>query len=321
MTTRNSTTHHAIAEETVATQAVRDIARITWLGVVINIGLSTSKFAAGFYGGSQVLIADAVHSLSDLATDAAVIIGARYWTQPADDDHPYGHSKIEAFVTFVIGATLGMVGLQLMASAVASLHAMTRPDPLTTAVSPTPLVLTVAIASIFVKELLCRATAVIGRRYRSSAVLANAWHHRSDALSSIPAAVAITASMMLGPAFVFLDAVGTIVVASMIVYTSWHLLEPTFATLLDVGATRDQRLAIETVVHSFPAVRGIHKVRTRPLGGGSIAVDLHTQIDGDERVTEAHALSHAIVHRLTTTLPYVVDVVIHMEPFRPTNNT
>ncbi|MGL4944613.1 MAG: cation diffusion facilitator family transporter [Thermoguttaceae bacterium] len=295
--------------------AVSAMARITWIGMIVNIFLTLGKFGVGSYAHSQVLIADAVHSLSDLVTDAAVIIGARYWTQPADENHPHGHSKIETLVTLFIGAALAMVGLQLIDGAVESLHTPTTPE---TMGLPSYLALSVALTSIVVKEILYRATAVVGRRYRSSAVIANAWHHRSDALSSIPAAISIAACMILGPSFAFLDPVGTIVVAAMILYTSWKLAEPTFATLLDVGATRDQRLAIEEVVRTFPDVCGIHKVRTRPLGAGSIAVDLHTEIDGETSVTAAHALSHAIVHKLKSTLPYVVDVVIHIEPFEKT---
>lgn len=298
-------------------EARRGIARVTWLGAVVNLVLVVIKGFAGYFGHSQVLIADAVHSFSDLATDAAVLVGSRYWTQPADADHPHGHSKIETVVTFFISSALALVGIGLICEAVRSLDAMMMHAETWNA--PALIALVAAAISIPLKEALYQITAAVGKRFRSSAVIANAWHHRSDALSSIPAVIAVAACMGLGKSFAFLDPVGTILVASMILYSSWILVLPAWATLLDAGTTQEQCNEIERCVRGFTEVGEVHKIRTRQLGVGSFVVDLHAQVDGNKTVTEAHQLSHTIARALCEKFPQIVDVAIHVEPLSSQN--
>jgi len=289
-------------------QAVR---RITWIGFWVNLLLSGLKIFAGIVGNSSVLIADAVHSLSDLTTDVAILIGSRYWERPADEEHPYGHAKIETLVTFFIGLVLVLVAVGLIYDAVVTIFEMLHGKKM---VSPTWLPLVVAVVSIFIKEYLYRITVRVGMRLKSSATIANAWHHRSDALSSIPAAITVAACLMLGSGFAFLDPVGTVVVALMIVYAAWEIVRPTFAALLDAGVSEAQCREIAALIRTFSEVNDLHKLRTRHIGPSGLAVDVHIQVDPEMPLRESHALSHRIKQCLLEADQGILEVFVHVEP-------
>ncbi len=287
--------------------------RITLLGAVLNFMLIFLKLFAGVWGRSAVLIADAVHSLSDFVTDIAVIIGARYWERPADGDHPYGHAKLETIITLFIGAALMAVGGRLVFSAVGTLHQMTT-NPEYEFILPGKIALIAACASIVVKEYLYRITARIGRKIHSSAVVANAWHHRSDALSSIPAAFAVGGCLIFGERYAFLDPVATILVGGMIFYAAWQIMYPTFGTLMDASASEDTVAQIATIVREIPGTHNPHKIRTRRMGNG-FDVDLHIWVDGKMTVHESHQLVHDIESRLCAKEGLkILDVTVHVEP-------
>ena len=298
-------------DQTAATEASA-IRRITWIGVIVNLFLTGFKFFAGIAGHSSVLIADAVHSLSDLITDFAILFGMRYWNQPADQDHPYGHAKIETLVTLFIGFVLALVGIGLLVDAVFSLHKILEGQerPL-----PTWLPLVAALSCIALKEWLYHATVKVGMTTKSSATIANAWHHRSDALSSIPAATAVGACLVLGEKFVLLDPVGTVVVSLMIVHVAWTIMRPTFAALLDSGASELQCKTFMDEIGSFPEVRDLHKLRSRYVGPTGLVVDVHIHVDPNMSVTESHALSHKIKRKLLQSGENVIDVFVHIEPW------
>ena len=295
-------------DESTTTGAIR---RVTWLGAFVNLILVALKFAAGWLGHSSVIIADAVHSLSDLITDAAILLGIRFWSRPADQEHPYGHAKIETLVTLFIGASLAMVGIGLLYDAVHSIV-----DILNKKETPPPtwLPLAAALFSIAVKEWLYRITVKVGMATKSAATVANAWHHRSDAMSSIPAAVAIGACLILGDEYTFLDPVGTVVVAFMLIHVAWKVSQPTFAALLDSGASEAQCQAIADLICSFPEVKESHKLRTRHIGPSGLALDVHIHVDPSMSVTEAHSLSHRIQQKLLQSEKNVIDVFVHVEP-------
>ena len=297
-------------------ETIWEVRRITWVGFWVNLLLSGLKFVAGIVGHSSVLIADAVHSLSDLVTDVAILIGSRYWECPADEEHPYGHAKIETLVTFLIGVVLFFVALGLLYEAVISLLEQLRgdmPPP-----SPTWFPFSVALLGFFVKEYLYQITVKVGTRLKSSATIANAWHHRSDALSSIPAAAAVGACLYLGDQFVFLDPAGTIAVSVMIFYAAWEIVRPTFAALLDAGASKAQCQEIAVLIRTFDEIHDLHKLRTRLVGLRAIAVDVHVQVDPQMSMVEAHALSHRIQAKLLDSGDEIVDVFVHVEPARNT---
>jgi len=290
---------------------IETIRRITWIGAASNLFLVAFKFAAGIWGHSTVIIADAVHSLSDLITDAAILLGVQFWSRPADQDHPYGHAKIETLVTLFIGTSLAAVGAGLLYGAVCAVFDIMNGNP---PPSPTGLPLVAALASIAVKEWLYRITLKVGMTLKSSATIANAWHHRSDALSSIPAAVAIGTCLLLGDNYVFLDPVGTVVVSFMIILAAWKVTQPTFAALLDSGATETQCQAIAEMIRSVPEVHDLHELRTRHVGPSGLSLDVHVLVDPNMSVTEAHSLSHRIEQKLLQSGENIIDVFVHVEP-------
>lgn len=292
---------------------MRKARRITWIGLWCNLVLCGLKFFGGVFGRSPVLIADGVHSLSDLSTDIAVIIGSRYWSAPADREHPHGHAKIETLITLFIGIALVLVGVELIQNAVLHLHAILKGE--VSPEVPAFWTLFIAIASILSKEILFRWTAAVGVQIKSSGVIANAYHHRSDAISSIPPTLTIGLCLIFGNQFAFLDPVGSILVSCMILYSAWMIVKPTFSTLLDARVCKEKESQIHGILHSFDEVRDFHKLRTRSLGSNGIAVDVHIHVDAEMRVCESHSLSHCIKDRLLQDGPEVVEVAIHIEPY------
>ncbi len=292
-------------------ESYREVCRITWFGLWANLVLSGMKFIAGIVGHSSVLIADAVHSLSDLVTDAAVLIGVRYWGRPADDEHPHGHAKIETLVTLLIGIALFLVAMELLRGALASILDLLNDKP---KLSPTWFPFVAALISVGVKEYLYQITLRTGMRLKSSALIANAWHHRSDALSSVPAAAAVGACLVFGDQYLFLDPVGAVVVALMIVHAAWRIVRSTFAALLDSGASKTRCQEITAAIRDFGDVRDLHKLRTRQVGPSGFAVDVHVQVDPLMSLVDAHALSHRIKEKLHAVDTEIIDVFVHVEP-------
>lgn len=285
--------------------AAGQVRLVTWAGLVINLLLVAFKLVGGVLGRSQVIVADAVHSLSDTGTDVAVLIGVRYWSAPADERHPYGHGRIEAMVTALIAVALAAVALGLGYEAVASLaekHAL----------PPGRIALAAALVSIVCKEALYRWSVAVGRRVRSSAVVANAWHHRSDALSSIPAALAV-AGARLHPSWALLDHVGTVIVSFIILQAAWRIGHPALQELADTGASEEDRRRIRGIAMATRGVNMVHAVRTRRIGSG-LAADLHIGVDGGMTVREGHDVSEEVKQRLLDAGPALVDVVVHLEP-------
>lgn len=283
----------------------REIHRVTLWGLVVNLALCCIKFLFGVLGSSQALVADAVHSLSDSVTDVAVLIGVRFWSAPPDESHPYGHGRIETLITFLIGIALGSVGIGLGYRAVASLHEHHT-------VSPNWMAFVAACVSIASKEWLYQWNVSVGRRVKSSALLANAWHHRSDALSSVPVAVAVLATR-IWPGWGFLDQVATVIVAVLILYAAWEISFPAFRDLVDAGASRKERETILEIASTTKGVLSVHGLRTRHVGPG-LHVDLHTLVDGNLSVRQGHDIAAAVKYRLLELGPDVVDVVVHTEP-------
>jgi cation diffusion facilitator family transporter len=289
-----------------ASQKTHAAQRVTLWGLVINLLLSGIKFLFGFLGNSQALVADAVHSLSDATTDVAVLIGAPYWSAPADAEHPHGHSRIETMITFFVGAVLAGVGLGLICNALATLHA-----PHTT--MPGWIVFVTACISIVSKELLYRWTLIVAMRIKSSALIANAWHHRSDGLSSIPVALAVV-GMRLRPDWTYLDHVAALMVSLLILQASWKILWPALNQLMDTGATQEQREKLLKLILNIEGVKATHALRTRRVGNG-LQVDLHLLVDQKLTVEQGHQIASIVKERLFKEGDEVIDVLIHVEPY------
>ncbi len=281
------------------------IRNITIIGALVNVFLAIVKFILGTLGRSQAVIADAVHSLSDLSTDFAVIFGVKYWSKPADEDHPYGHGRIEVLITATIGIALFVVGIGLGYNALSTI----KDDYVS---QPSWIAFIGALISIIFKEILYHKTIATGKKVRSSAVIANAWHHRSDALSSIPVAIAVAAAV-ISPKWYFLDYVGAFVVSVFIMYAALKILRSCFCEIADAGASEKEREIIHGLVLSIENVRSTHAIRTRKVGPGWY-VDLHIQVDPQMTVHDGHEVSKIVKNKLLSEGPDVLDVIVHLEP-------
>ncbi|MBN2703923.1 MAG: cation transporter [Pontiellaceae bacterium] len=279
--------------------------QITVIGLIINVLLSALKFALGILGHSQAVVADAVHSLSDMGTDLLVLFGIRIWSAPADERHPYGHQRIETIITLLISVLLGLVAFEIALQATKRLGAGNGHTPVLFAVLG-PLV------SIIVKEILFRKTRAVGKQTHSPALIANAWHHRSDALSSIPALI-IVAIASINPEWAFLDAIGAVIVAILILKVTWEIASPALSELSERGATDDDVQEISRLAESVEGVYSTHRLRTRRIGAGWF-VDLHVTVDGNLSVREGHDIADAVQNLLLEKGPSVADVTVHIEP-------
>ncbi|MGD9172966.1 MAG: cation diffusion facilitator family transporter [Desulfobacterales bacterium] len=281
------------------------VRKVTWVGLFVNLFLAGLKFAAGVLGKSQALVADAIHSLTDLTTDAAVIAGSHYWERPPDDDHPYGHKRLETLVTAFIGIMLAAAGIGIGWKAVSTLYHK--------AVSPPGwIAVLAALVSIICKEAIYRWTARTGKRLKSAALAANAWHHRSDALSSLPVLIAV-AGARLFPSWSFLDRLGAVVVSIFIVHASLKIIWPTLSELIDAGVPAETRKKIREIAHKNENVQQVHDIRTRYIST-SIQVDLHIVVQGSLTVRQGHDIADDVRHRIIAKIPEIVDVVVHVDP-------
>lgn len=281
------------------------VRKVTWVGLWLNLFLAAIKFIAGIYGRSQALIADAIHSLTDLTTDIAVIAGSHYWSRPPDENHPYGHRRLETLVTVFIGVVLIAAGIGIGWKAISALQEKHAAPPGWIAVFT-------ALASIVCKESIYRWTAVIGRRAKSAALIANAWHHRTDALSSIPVLIAVAGARVF-PSWSFLDHLGAAVVSIFILHASIKIIWPGLDELIDVGAPTDTCKMIRDIALKNDGVLQVHDIRTRFISS-SIQVDLHIVVDGLITVREGHDIADDVKARIIDRIPEVLDVIVHVDP-------
>jgi len=294
-----------VKESPSAEEKVQVVRRITFAGLLADVAIAVAKAVAGVLFSSQALVADAVHSASDLVTDLAVVFSVRYWVAPADENHPYGHGKIEALVTLFISVALAFAAWELARNAVA---ALLRGE---TEALPGAVALVVALASIVLKEILFVLTRSAARRAKSTALEANAWHHRSDALSSIPVAAAVAVVWMF-PSLWWVDAVGALIVSVFIVHVAWKLARPALQEMTD-AQIEDKAAAVAAVAAGVPGVRGVHKARARRYGS-MFQADIHVQVDGALSVVEGHEIGHAVKEAVVAAGLDVDDVVVHVEP-------
>jgi cation diffusion facilitator family transporter len=285
---------------------VQEVRRVTYWGLAVNLLLSGFKMFFGITASSQALVADSVHSLSDSATDVAVIVGARFWSAPADANHPHGHGRIETIITAIIGVALAGVGVGLGYKALASI-------PQGHATLPGWSAFAVACFSIVSKEWLYQWTVRAGQRVKSQAVIANAWHHRSDSMSSIPVAIAVLGTK-IQPAWTFLDHIGAVIVSILIIQAAWRIVWPVLNQLTDAGVSEEERHRLHTLATSVAGVQDVHALRTRHLGSG-LALDLHLMVDPELTVRQGHDLAGKVKEYLLREDEDVVDVLIHVEPF------
>jgi len=282
-----------------------------WIGLLVNLGLVAFKFAAGWFGHSQAVLADAVHSFTDTATDIIIILGVRYWSAPADEDHPHGHRRLETLVTVVIGLVVAAAAIGIGWDAVRSFGGPSHP--------PGAIALVAAVLSIAVKEGLYHWTARVARRTGSAALKANAWHHRTDSLSSIPVAAAVAVAM-IDHRFAVVDRIGALVVAVFILHAAIRIIRPALDQLVDTGAPAEQRRDLETLALEVEGVEDAHALRTRYVGP-DLAVDLHVEVEPELSVAEGFEIARRVKRELKEHGPGVADVVVQIEPKSPDNRS
>lgn len=290
----------------------KKIYRVTFLGSIVNFLLLIFKFAAGIIGHSAAMIADAVHSLSDFITDIIVVVFVHLSSKPQDKEHDYGHGKYETMATVIVGAVLFIVGLGIMKNGVSSIwsfiHGETLPEP-------GMLAFIAAIISIVLKELLYRYTVAKGKELNSEAVTANAWHHRSDALSSIGTAVGIGGAILLGDNWRVLDPIAAVIVSVFIMRVAIKLVAPGLGELMEKSLPEKDEKEIEEIILSFPEVSDPHHLRTRRIGN-YCAVDVHVRMDKDMTLEKVHNITVSMESRLRQKLGDHTIINIHVEPIK-----
>ena len=295
----------------------KELTKVTLVGSLGNLLLLTFKFVAGIVGHSSAMIADAVHSLSDFVTDMIVLVFVRIGARPQDRSHDYGHGKFETLATLFVALALVGAAIGIIVSGSVKFARWLQGETLR---MPGMLALWAAILSIVVKEVLYRYTAAKGKALDSPAVVANAWHHRSDAVSSVGAALGIGGALILGDRWAVLDPLASIVVGAMLVKVAWDLLKVSTGELTDSSLPDETELEIEDIIHSFPEVSEPHNLRTRRIGN-RIAIETHVRMDGEMSLQSAHDIVSGIEHKIKERFGKGTLVTIHMEPLSSKDQT
>ena len=290
----------------------KSIYRVTLAGSAVNVVLLVFKFVAGFLGGSAAMIADAVHSLSDFITDVIVLLFVKLSAKPEDSDHDYGHGKYETLATSLIGLALMFVGVMIMHNGVCSIASAIMGNPLP---QPGMIALAAALVSIALKEWAYRFTVKVGRKCKSQAVIANAWHHRSDALSSIGTAVGIGGAILLGEKWAVLDPIAAVVVSVFIIRTAWQLTKQSAGELLEQSLPADIEREIVDIVAREPMTSEVHHLRTRRIGS-HIAIEMHLRMPGDISLYESHQHATNIEQKLRKRFGASTHIGLHVEPLK-----
>ena len=286
------------------------IRRITLIGSAGNVLLVIVKLIAGVVGHSSAMIADAVHSLSDLLTDFIVLLFVGISARPQDSSHDYGHGKFETLASLMVSIALIGAAIGIIVSGASKFAAWLGGADLQ---SPGKLALWVAVISILVKELMYQYTARKGRDLESQALVANAWHHRSDALSSIGAAIGVAGAVLLGGRWTVLDPLASIVVGAMLIAVALKIMRPSLGELTDESLSEAQESEIMGIISSFPEVSEPHNLRTRHIGN-KVAIEAHIRMDGEMTLNSVHQITYEIERKLKDRFGADTIVTLHMEP-------
>ena len=293
-------------------QREKAIIQVTLIGSIVNAALIVLKLTAGILGRSSALIADGIHSFTDFITDVIVLIFVKLSGKPCDKVHSYGHGKFETLATLIIGVFLTVAGIGLMVSAVreiiSSLNGALLPEP-------TWLAFAVATASILVKEILYRHTVRVGKQVKSDATIANAWHHRSDAISSLGTMAGIGGAILLGDKWRILDPLAAVLVSIFIIKSGYDIMSPAVNELLEGALPEKQSAEISELINSVNGVKGFHNLRTRKIGN-AIAVDVHVKMDGKLMLKEAHDIATLVEEKIRGRFGKESIINIHMEPLK-----
>lgn len=290
----------------------KEIYKVTLVGSVGNVALLTFKFIAGILGNSSAMVADAVHSLSDFVTDLVVLVFVSISAKPQDQSHDYGHGKFETIASFLIGLGLVAAATGIIVSGGMKLVAWWNGEAIA---SPGWIALWAALLSILTKEILYQYTARKGRQLDSQVMIANAWHHRSDALSSIGATIGIGGAIWLGNRWTILDPLASIIVGLMLVKVAWDILKKSIGELTECSLPAETEREIEQIICSFEDVQEPHNLRTRRIGS-RIAIEAHVRMDGHLPLLVVHERATTIERKLKERFGGKTHVTLHMEPIK-----
>lgn len=290
----------------------RQIYKVTLIGFFVNMLLSVGKLVAGVIGQSGAMIADGVHSISDFFTDLVVLVFVRVSALPKDEDHDYGHGKFETLATIIIGLALFAVGAGILYKSVKLILSVIGGENIA---QPKAIALIAAAVSIVVKEILFRYTKREGEKVDSSVMVANAWHHRSDALSSIGTLVGIGGAYFFGQKWSVLDPIAAIIVGILIVKVSYDLIKPGIGEMLERSLPKEQEDEIEQLVLTNKNFSDIHNMKTRRIGS-AIAIELHVRVPGNMTVTESHNATEDVEKKLKAHYGPRTQVILHVEPIK-----
>ncbi len=277
--------------------------RITWVSVGVNVVLTTMQLVVGFIAHSQSLIADAMHTLSDIVADAFVLFANRKGAEAADADHPYGHGRFETAASLVLGLLLAGTGIGILIAAAGRLQDIGNAPPVGVAA------MWAAVFTLIAKEGLFRYMLATAERLRSPMLVANAWHARADALSSLVVAAGIAGALF---GFTFADAVAAIIVGAMIVRAGLKFGWAAIRELIDTGLSAEEVAAIRNTIATTPGVLGLHELRTRRMAH-QVLVDAHVQVNPRISVSEGHRIAEAARQRVLDSHPEVLDVLVHVD--------
>lgn len=273
------------------------------VGAIVNLVLTIAKVVFGVIGQSHALIADGVHSLADLSTDLMVWFAAKYSNQPADKEHPYGHARIETAFTVGLGVVLILTAIGIV---VDSAQRLLNPETL---LQPTSIVLWIAAISILANEGLYHYTMRVARQFNSGLLKANAWHHRSDAISSVVVLLGVAGSLMGLP---YLDAFAALAVALMIGHVGWTQAWTSIRELVDTGLEPKTASALKRIIKTIEGVQGVHMLRSRRMGGVYL-IDVHIVVDERLSVSEGHKISEYVRLKLIDSHEYISDALVHID--------
>lgn len=289
---------------------LKEAQKATWVGFFVNLILTIFKFIAGFLGNSSAMVADAVHSFSDIATDLAVLFGLRAASKPEDEDHSFGHGKFETIVATFIGLFLVGVSIGLILNSGKVLHDLYNGGEI-----PRPgwIAVVAAVVSILLKEWTYHYTVRKARQVNSKALEANAWHHRTDSLSSIAVLIGVGGAIILGGKWTILDPIAAVGVSILILWVSFKLLRSTLMELSEASLDPETEKRILKVINSVEGTRDPHNLRTRNIGA-SIAIDVHVKAPGNITLSEAHEISFRVEEALRKEFGKGTYINVHMDP-------
>jgi len=293
----------------------KEICKVTVVGGIVNALLLVAKFLAGFFGHSAAMVADAVHSLSDFVTDVIVLVFVRISSKPQDKDHDYGHGKYETIAATLIGLALLAVAINIVYQGGMNIARWVQGEQLP---APGKIALYAALLSIVLKELVYQYTIRKAKTLNSSAMEANAWHHRSDAFSSVGTAVGIGGAILLGDRWTVLDPLASVVVGAIIIKVAVEMMKRGFDELTERSLPDDVEDEILEIVAKYPDVSEPHHLRTRRIGN-KFAIELHIRMDGDISLREAHHRTMQIEHDFKTRFGEDTHVALHIEPIKDEN--